>query len=49
MTYAYLTDGLDLAQRDDFDKALEQGSQAGEKEKAKREKDAVAEAMKWAR
>jgi hypothetical protein len=47
VTYAFLTDGFDLDQIADFDRVLEKGSKAGEKQKAKQERDAVTAAMRY--
>lgn len=46
MTYAYLTDGLDPERRDEFDRLLEKGHD--EKKQAKREKDALTAALRFA-
>lgn len=46
MVYAYLTDGLDPERRDEFDRILEHGKD--ESKKAKREKDAITAAMRFA-
>ena len=40
MTYAYLTDGLDLERREEFDRILEQGGN-DQKSQAKRERAAI--------
>lgn len=44
MTYAYLTDGLDLERREEFDRILEQG-RSDQKSQAKREKAAMERLM----
>lgn len=46
MTYAFLTDGLDHEGKEKFDAALEQ-SGTDTASKARRERQAVAQAIKW--
>lgn len=48
--YAHLTDGLDLEQREQFDKVLTEGSERKDtKVQARAEREAVMAAMRFAR